>query len=133
MSASIIINAGSEIAETGSGWTNTYEGALAQAERWLAQIRADGLSDIELLRPGCDPVERDGRWKFGFRHHVTGVTLVLETHGISDMDAYMVRNIFGARVYWNGSSCSHPELGQWAAPGFVQTFRAVDAPACGAL
>ena len=121
----ILINPGSgPVTEQGEGWTNTYEGAIAEAERWHQRMVDDGFGhDVELLSQD-DPIERGGRWVFHFRHRVTGVVVELETHGIDDMDAYMRRHIFGARVYWNGSSCSSPELDDWAAPGFVQTFRA---------
>jgi hypothetical protein len=127
---SILINPGSRISENeGDGWTNTYEGAIAEAGRWHQRMVDDGFGqDVELLLQD-DPIERDGRWVFQFRHRVTGVVVELETHGIDDIDAYMRRHIFGARVYWNGSSCSNPQLDDWAAPGFVQTFRAVDGAA----
>jgi hypothetical protein len=120
---SILINPGAHIGPADEGWTNTYEGALREAERWLERMREDGIgADIDLVIP-AEPVEHDGRWTFGFRHRVTGVTVELDTHGISDMAACTRRHIFGARVYWNGSSCSNPELEHWSAPGFVMTFR----------
>jgi hypothetical protein len=120
----IVVNPGSHILADCGGWTNTYAGALAEARRWLDRMRDDGLAaDVELVVPD-EPVERDGRWRFGFRHRVTGVTVVLETHGIDDLDAYRRQAVFEPRVYWRGSSSATPSLDDWAAPGFVQTYRA---------
>jgi hypothetical protein len=63
---------------------------------------------------------------FTFRHAVTGTTVELEMHGIDNLQAYEDDHLFAARVYWNGSSLSEPELDDFAAPGFVavHTFRA---------
>ena len=33
----LIVNAGSRIADSGKGWTNTLDGARAEAKRWLAE------------------------------------------------------------------------------------------------
>jgi hypothetical protein len=117
----LLINPGSHIGEPGTGWTNTVEKARTEAEGWLAQMRADGFADVELLD---GETESEGRWVFTFRHAVTGVTVDLETHGIDGMAAYTKEYIFGPRIYWNGSSCSNPELEHFAAPGFtaVRTF-----------
>lgn len=121
----IIISPGSRITTNmGNGWSNTYDGAVKEAERWLQEMREDHITDVELVLPGRpgDP----GRWVFGFRHTVTGVVVELETHGIDNYRAYEKEHIFGARVYWNGSSCSNPQIEDWAAPGFVavKTYRA---------
>lgn len=120
---SILINPGSQVSESsGDGWTNTYVGALAEARKWHVRMVTDRFGqDLELIEPDHQEPSA-GRWGFGFRHRVTGVVVGLETHGIDDMDAYRVRNIFGPRTYWNGSSTSNPDLEQWAAPGFVQTY-----------
>lgn len=121
----LIINPGSgAVPLAGEGWTNTYGVALEEAERWLGRMREDGIEDVTLdVR---DQTEREGRWTFGFRHSVTGVVVDLVTHGIDDMKAYEADgHIFGARVYWHGSSSSNPELEDWSADGFVavRTFR----------
>jgi len=121
----LLINPGSHIGEPGNGWTNTVEKARAEAEGWLAQMRADGFADVELL-DGC--TEREGRWVFAFRHAVTGVTVDLETHGIDGMKAYMKECIFSPRIYWKGSSCSNPELEHFAAPGFTAVLTFIPAP-----
>lgn len=113
-----IINPGSgPVAYSGNGWTNTYERAYEEAQRWLAQMRDEGITDVRIdVR---DQKPREGRWRFGFRHSVTGLVVYLETHGIDDMKAYEEDgHIFGARVYWNGSSSSNPELSHWRADGF---------------
>jgi hypothetical protein len=84
----VIINPGSgAVALSGEGWTNTEAGAIRQANEWLAGILAEGMTDVRLSRP--EAAEGEGRWRFGFLHQVTGVTVVLETHGIDDMDAFM--------------------------------------------
>jgi hypothetical protein len=120
---SVLINPGSgPVANSGTGWTNTYEGALAEARRWLAQIRDEGIADVELVVPD-QPVQREGRWVFGFRHLVTGVVVELETHGIDNMAHYTAQRIFDPRVYWRGSSCASPDAADWAALGYVQTYR----------
>lgn len=122
----VVINAGSRIADSGKGWTNTEDEARREAERWLAALRNEGLTDIELL-DGAVPFEN--RWRFTYRHAVTGATAQLETHGIDDTAAYQAEHIFPPRVYWNGSSTATPELENFAADGFeptqVRTYRPV--------
>lgn len=122
----LLVNPGSgPVAESGEGWTNTYAAARATAERWLAQIHADGMRDVDLAA-GC--LEREGRWRFSFTHRVTGVAVVLETHGVDDVRAYEKERVFAPRVYWRGSSTANPDLDDWAAPGYepVRTYRAVE-------
>lgn len=113
-----LINPGSHIgASTGKAWTNTFEEAKKTAERWLESMHNDdGLTDVELVR--CDPLEHEGRWSFYFRHKVTGVEVELDTHGISDVDAYCAKYIFTPRIYWNGSSTGDPKIEDFKAPGF---------------
>ncbi|MFI6302135.1 hypothetical protein ACIBCH_09705 [Amycolatopsis thailandensis] len=120
----VFINPGSQIGETGEGWTNTFVGAKAEAERWLSQMHNDGLREVELV--AWDENENEGRWKFWFEHFVTKARVELATHGIDNYDAYMKGRVFGPRVYWNGSSCSMPTIEDFAAPGFrvLQTFQA---------
>lgn len=113
----VIINPGSRIGEPGDGWANTYATARATAEEWLAAMHAEGLTGVTLLDGGED--HGDGRWGFTFRHEVTGASVRLDTHGIDNLDAYERKHLFAPRVYWNGSSCSNPELEDFAAPGFV--------------
>jgi hypothetical protein len=117
---SVIINPGSRLPTEPQGWTNTHEGAKREAAQWLARMHADGFGDIEMTDTG----ETDGqRWTFEFRHLITRVTVKLETHGIDDLDAYLKQSIFSPRVYWNGSSSSNPSMDDFAAPGYVMTFR----------
>lgn len=118
----LIINPGSRIGEPGEGWTNTRETARGYAEHWLARMHGEGMTDVELLD---GTTEREGRWVFTFRHAVTGATATLDIHGIDGVRAYEKRHLFAPRVYWNGSSCSNPELENFAAPGFtaVRTFK----------
>lgn len=125
---SVIVNPGSgPVPESGEGWANTYEGAYGWAIYWLGLIHEQAATDVELLNPGTP--NGDGRWKFGFRHPVTGVVVELDTHGIpfEQIAAYEKERLFAPRIYWNGSSCSDPELEDWAAPGFkaLRTFVAV--------
>lgn len=120
----MIINPGSKIgdAQAATGWTNTYTTALAKAHEWLSRMRAEGIADVELT--AADETERDGRWTFTFRHTVTGVEVELDTHGIDDEAAYERQHVFAPRVYWSGSSSANPSLDDFAAPGYVMTFRA---------
>ena len=121
----IIINPGSgAIPAAGNGWTNTYEQAEKHAREWRDRMTADGIRDVTLELPGADP-DGDGRWRFSFRHDVTGMTVYLDTHGIDDWRAYEKQRIFSARVYWNGDSSGEPQVEDWAADGFevVKTYR----------
>lgn len=122
----VLINPGSRLPEEPQGWTNTYAQAKKEAHEWWERMRRDGFGDdIELIdhEGPC----KDGRWLFVFLHKVTRATKCLETHGIDDLDAYKKQAIFPPRVYWNGSSCSNPELADFTAHGYTQTFRKVDA------
>ncbi len=118
----VIINPGSRIATEPQGWSNTREGALREAATWLNRMQNDGFGDIVVQEIGPDG---EGRWTFTFRHTVTDVAVELSTHGIDNMDAYLKQCIFPPRVYWNGSSSSNPSMDDFAAPGYVMTFRAV--------
>lgn len=122
----LFINPGANLGDrtAAQGWTNRYETAHAEARSWLAKMRAEGIGDVELV--AGDETEREGRWRFTFRHTVTGAEVVLETHGIDDVDAYARQHFFPPRVYWNGSSTSNPSLDDFAAPGFTMTFRPAD-------
>jgi len=126
----LIINPGSGPVAAGTSWTNTVEGALAEARRWHDGMIRDGFGhDVELLpldmhRQAASNAE--GRWLFEFRHRVTGAVVELETHGIDNVDAYMKARVFAPRVYWNGSSSASPTLGDFAVSGFVQTYRTED-------
>lgn len=122
----MIINPGSTIpVQSGKGWTNTEQGAHREAEKWLANMRSEGITDVELL-PGCEP-SGEGRWCFTFRHQISGVEVNLVTHGIDDIEAYGKERIFYPRVYWNDSSCAEPEVENFAAEGFevVKTLRPI--------
>jgi hypothetical protein len=126
----LIMNLGADIPEPGegSGWTNTYEEACRIAWEWFVRMNDDGLAaDVVLFegQPFRPPVE--GRWTFIFRHTVTGVDVKFETHGIAPMEAYLEQSFLRAhpRQYWNGSSSADPCLNDFAAPGFVQTYRRV--------
>jgi hypothetical protein len=118
----LIINPGSRVAASGKGWTNTYEAARAEAQRWLERMHAEGMTDVALLN---DFKESGNRWVFSYRHTITGVTVRLETPGIENLAAYQEEHLFAPRVYWNGSSSGNPQLEDFAAPGFrpVRTFR----------
>jgi hypothetical protein len=110
----IVINPGSRVP---AGAENTYERALATAQRWHEQMREAGFGhDVDLLEDDPDAV-RDGRWTFMFVHRVTGAMVPLETHGLDPAAHPFVR------MYWQGSSSANPALDDWSKPGFVQTFR----------
>lgn len=121
----VFINPGSHIpAENNVGWTNTHETAQRHAATWLHEMTEAGFTDIEVTDTG---VESDGRWRFEFRHKVTGRMIALDTHGIDDLDAYLKQNVFHPRVYWGGSSSGNPSLGDFVAEGFepVITYRRI--------
>lgn len=112
----MIINPGSKIeAMSGDGWTNTVETARATAARWLRQMHESGMTEVELL-PGEEAHEH--RWRFRFRHTLTGTEVTLETHGVDDVGAYMREHVFTPRVYWHGSSSSDPSIKDFVAPGY---------------
>lgn len=112
-----IINPGSEIGTETKGWTNTHETAKLHAYEWFYKpMLKEGFTDIEVTDTG---EEIEGRWKFIFKHKVTGVEVELETHGIDDLKAYEEQYIFTPRVYWNGSSTGQPELDDFKVEGFV--------------
>ena len=120
----LIINPGSgRVVAEGDGWTNTYEQACQNAEKWFEEMRADGFDDIEMMPVGKS---REGRWLFIFRHAVTGVSVELEMHGIDNLDAYVYQHFFHPKVYWNGWD-QEPRLDDFAAKGFeavvTKTYR----------
>lgn len=124
----LIINPGSGgIADKGEGWTNTHAQSKKNAYEWFYKpMIEEGFTDISVKDTG---LVAEGRWCYDFTHNITGKTIRLEIHGIDDMKAYEADgHIFGARVYWNGSSSSIVELEQFAADGFVpvKTFRKKD-------
>lgn len=112
----MIINPGSHISHDAD---NTYQRARQYADEWLATMATEGFGDIEMV-DNQEYVE--GRWHFHFRHRVTGVTVTLEQHGIDTSKNLL----FTPRVYWNGSSSSNPSMDDFAAPGYVMTFRPND-------
>lgn len=121
----MIINPGAHISTVQQGWTNTYAEARKEAELWLSSMHSDyGFMDVELLTTDTEKEENEGRWTFTFKHNVTGVEITFMTPGIDNYQEFLKQNIFGARVYWNGSSSAYPELEDFAAPGFkmVKTF-----------
>lgn len=122
----VLINPGADIPdpEEDAGWTNTYSEALRIAREWLTKMEAEGLADIVLNKGTVLPSE-EGRWTFTFRHIVTGAEVALETHGIAPLDAYRKEYVFEPRQFWNGSGSADPCLEDFAAEGFVQTYRRV--------
>lgn len=114
-----IINPGARIGGDPQGWTNTVEQAIRNAQDWLGRMLKEGFTDIEVDEPGA---EDQGRWPFVFRHTVTGVEVILDTHGMDDVKAYEKQHIFAPRVYWNGSSSAEPQLDDFWMPGFVKTM-----------
>lgn len=120
-----IINPGSEIGRQEQGFTNTHEQARRHAYEWFYKpMLEEGFTDIKVTDT---KEEVGGRWKFIFKHTVTGKEVELEVHGIDDMDAYTEKYIFAPRVYWDGSSSSSPALEQFAEDGYkpVMTYKKV--------
>lgn len=116
----LIINPGSHIGQNASdAWSNTHEQALKNALGWLKNIQNEGIKNITMYDT---KEEINGRWKFLFKHRVTGVIVELETHGIENMEEYLKEYIFHPRVYWNGSSTGEPELDQWLTDGYEKVL-----------
>lgn len=118
----IIMNPGSHIGEQEEGFTNTHATAKRNAYEWFYKpMMEEGFTDIEVEDTG---EKDDGRWKFIFKHKITGKEVELDIHGIDNMDAYTDKYIFAPRVYWNGGSSSSPELEQFEADGYkpVMTY-----------
>jgi hypothetical protein len=112
----LIINPGSSIGQQQEGFTNTHKQAKLHAYKWFyKQMLEKGFTDITVIDT---KEEVDGRWKFIFKHDITGKEVELEVHGIDNMDKYTDKYIFNPKVYWNGSSVSDPELEQFANEGF---------------
>lgn len=120
----MIINPGSQLPANPRGWTNTFDRAVQYANEWHDRMRKEGFGQDVRMLPGAGFI--DGRWEFTFYHQVTKVRVKLETHGIDDLEAYRKQAIFDPRIYWNGSSSSEPQLSDFAAPGYVMTFREDD-------
>lgn len=116
----MIINAGSRIP---SELPNTYEEAVKKAERWLSNIHEGGWPEVEMRAVDEDPV--DGRWKFEFTHRVTGVSRILETHGITDQAVNAAKLIACPRIYWNGCSSSEPKPDDWLHDDYVWRYQYV--------
>lgn len=116
--------------EKGTGWTNSYARAEANAQRWLENMRTNGFRDVELLLPGklC-PGDGPGldTWVFEVRHTVTRVAVELQVHGVDNESAYRRDMLSWPRVYWDGSSTGDPELADFEATGFrkIQTFEPI--------
>jgi hypothetical protein len=110
----VLINPGSKVPAV----ENTYQRAQQYAREWLSQMRSDGFGDIEMTDTGQ---ETDGRWRFTFRHAITGVEVHLDQHGIDNPGQFT----FPPRVYWGGSSSADPTMQDFEAPGFVMTFRRI--------
>ena len=124
----IIINPGSNIGENTkkSKWTNTHQTAKKYAHNWFYKHMVEsGFEDIEVEDT---KKEIDGRWLFIFRHKVTGKAVELEIHGIDNIKEYQKENIFTPRIYWEGSSCSSPELEDFAKDGYkpVMTYKKIE-------
>lgn len=122
----LIINPGSSIGQQQEGFTNTHKQAKIHAYEWFYKpMLKQGFTDITVVDT---KEENDGRWKFIFKHDITGKEVELEVHGIDNMDKYTDKYIFTPKVYWNGSSVSDPELEQFADEGYepVMTFRPIE-------
>lgn len=133
MTGALILNPGSgPVEESGDGWENTYAGAVANAERWLARLADEGIREVDMTAPAEAPSDEGGRWTFQYRHRITGKVVELSTHGIVreqwaayEKDGGPLARIFGPpRVYWNGSSSEIVEIEAFAVIGWriCQTF-----------
>lgn len=122
---SLIVNPGSGgIPAEGNGWTNTSKVANKKATEWWSRMRDDQIDVII-----TDWIaEDDGRFKFTFKHNVTGVEATLRIDGIDDLDAYKADGyIFSPRAYWNDCSSSEPKHEDFLKEGYVAETKIVKA------
>ena len=110
MPAAVIINPGRSVSE------GTVEQARANADEWLERMRADGITGVYIDHDATRPCEYgEARWVFTFRHEVTGATAELTIDGLTDDEKRGL--VFWPKVYWKGSSCSHPDLSDFLTDG----------------
>ena len=87
---------------------DTYENARKEAERLLANMLEEGITDIELLEEYR--TDEQGRFTFTYRHRVTGKTGEWDITGLEWDNEWEKRGfMFPPRMYWNGSSVGNPE------------------------
>lgn len=123
----MMVNPGSEV--PADGVANCYAAALAEASRWHEAMRCP-FPEVEMLDPPAESECSDGRWVFKFHHPTTGVTVELETHGITEQAAEVAGLIFGPpRIYWNGSSSGVPRPEDWIPRGETWSWTYRLAPA----
>lgn len=111
----IIFNPGSEFVG------GSFDVAKLRAE-WVLknQILGEGIVDVEIM---SDVEKTKSGWVFKFRHRVTGVVVYYSTHGLCTVEGTQKwkddNNAWAApRDYWDGSSCSDPQLEDWLKDGF---------------
>lgn len=112
----VLINPGSHV-EGGM-----EDQARINAFEWLHRMREHGITDV-VIDNAEPPAYSSGRWTFIFRHTLTGRTAELCIHGLTPTEVQ--ERTFGARVYWNGSSCSDPTWEDFLAPRFEVGIRPV--------
>lgn len=117
----LIINPGNKVASGGNGWTNTYQQAFLNAEDWLRKMNDNGIRDVSITT-GNGP-DNYGMWTFTIQHSVSHKCATLDMHGIDNIDAYLEERMFHPRIYWNGSSCSNPELTDFLCEGYEICIR----------
>lgn len=99
--------------------------ARANALRWFANMRENGITDPQIVLDEQPRALHDGRWTFVFRHCGTGVQCELQVHGLTldECDALL----FWPRTYWRGCSSAEPSPLDWMAPGYVLAIIAAPA------
>lgn len=118
-----------DIEAAGREWTNTYEGAIRNATRWHELMPRSGIGDTELVLPFQPEPAGTGKgwWRFHVRHTITGVERELLMHGVDDFEAFFAELNYTPAEIWNERTAGVPRLEDFAARGFLATFRAADA------
>ena len=100
---SIIINPGSNITK------GTFKQAKINAKQWLKLINLE-FPEVGMLETK-ENYDGEGRWRFEYQHKVTKAIATLDIHGFTDEEVKSF--MFGARVYWQGSSVGDPSPEDW--------------------
>lgn len=104
----IIINPGSE------NKGGTLKQAKINAQEWLKSIHNEGFLDVKMK---YIKQYKDGDFRFNFKHTTTQKVATLDIHGFTEEECQ--KFMFHPRVYWNGSSCSSPDIEDWLTDEFT--------------
>ena len=104
----MIINPGSEITK------GDLIVAADNAVKWLSTMILNGICDVQVNLEGKEL--NDNRWRFDFKHKITGVIKELDMHGFTEDEIKLMT--FPPRTYWDGSSCVEPTNEDFLKTGY---------------